>query len=134
MEEKKAKSEAAVSRKRGPYKPRKKKLKTNEAQLVEDLASILCTMEEMSKITKMSVEDLDNQYGKVIENARANGKSSLRRLQLRIAREGNATMAIFLGKVLLNQREEESKDAPKFNITINNVPKDKPAEANAAEE
>lgn len=99
-------------------------LKTDEAQLVRDLAGILCTNDEICHILKMDREVLELKYTQVLRNARASGKSSIRRLQMRVAREGNAPMLMFLGRVLLNQREDTAKESPKFNIIVNGIPKD----------
>jgi len=86
--------------------------------LIKDLASIHCTMEEMASILGTSVDTLERRYADIIKEAKANGKQSLRRLQWHAAQSGNVTMLIWLGKQLLNQREksEETIVSTNFNM------------------
>jgi len=98
-----------------------------DEKLLRDLSAILCTYEEMSHILGCSTDVLGERYADVIKEARANGKQSLRRLQWKIANKGNASMAIFLGKTMLHQREEDPKDIMNFNINIRRFDDDKKA-------
>lgn len=95
-----------------------RKLLDIDPELVRDLASIHCTMEEMAHILKCSVDTLENRFSDLIKEAKANGKASLRRVQWGLAQAGNPTMAIWLGKQLLNQREksEETIVSTNFNM------------------
>jgi len=104
--------------------PRKKigrPLKQIDVELLKKLAECLCTREEMSHILGVSLDTLHERFSDVIKEAQSRGKCSLRRLQWKIANKGCAAMAIFLGKVLLNQREEEFRDLVKFNVNIRQV-------------
>ena len=76
-----------------------------DAVLIEKLASIHCTMEEIAYICKCSVDTLENRFSDTIKEAKAKGKSSLRRHQWEAAQKGNTTMMIWLGKQLLDQRD-----------------------------
>lgn len=80
------------------------KLQIDES-LVEKLASIHCTMEEIASVCSCSVDTLERRFAEVIKKARAKGKSSLRRLQWENAQKGNVSMQIWLGKIILGQVE-----------------------------
>lgn len=73
---------------------------------VERLASIGCTLEEMALVLGCSISTLERRFDEVIKRGRAHLKSSIRRMQLEAARNGNVTMLIWLGKQLLGQRDE----------------------------
>lgn len=82
----------------------------------EALCGIMCTQEEICGVMGVSDKTLCRliceRYGgdgisnfpDAFERFSAAGKMNLRRSQFRLARK-NATMAIFLGKVYLKQRE-----------------------------
>lgn len=83
---------------------------------VRKLAHIHCTMEEIGFIVGCSVQTLEDRFRDVIKAAKANGKMSLRRAQFKLALEGNATMCIWLGKILLSQKDAvEHTIKPEFN-------------------
>lgn len=73
--------------------------------LLKKLARIHCTQEEMADILGVSVDTLTRNFADAIKEARAHGRSSLRRKQFRIAERGNVGMLIWLGKQLLEQRD-----------------------------
>ncbi len=79
-------------------------LKLDES-LIEKLASIHCTMEEIASVCECSVDTLERRYAELIKKAKDKGKSSLRRHQWEAAQKGNTTMLIWLGKQLLGQRD-----------------------------
>ena len=74
--------------------------------LVEKLASIHCTMEEIASVVGCSVDTLERRFAEPIKKAKDKGKSSLRRHQWEAAQKGNITMLIWLGKQLLGQRDQ----------------------------
>lgn len=82
--------------------PPKKKI---DVKVLEGLARIHCTMIEMASICECSVDTLERRYADVIKKAKDSGKASLRRIQWKLALEGNPTMQIWLGKQLLGQRD-----------------------------
>ena len=80
--------------------------KVIDYEAVEKLASIQCTQEEIANFLDISVRTLqrDEEFCRLFKKGRDNGKMSLRRTQFKIA-EKNASMAIFLGKQYLGQRD-----------------------------
>lgn len=75
-------------------------------ETVEKLASIQCTQEEIANFLGLSVRTLqrDEEFGHIYKRAQDNGRMSLRRIQFKLA-EKNTSMAIFLGKQYLGQRD-----------------------------
>ncbi len=81
------------------------------------LCELHCTKLEICSLLKVSDKTLDKfcveRYGKpfsvIFKEKSAGGKMSLRRMQFKLA-ENNATMAIWLGKQYLEQRDERSVD------------------------
>ena len=76
-------------------------------ETVEKLASIQCTQEEIANFLNISVRTLqrDEEFCRLYKKGMDSGKMSLRRTQFKIAEKGNASMAIFLGKQYLGQRD-----------------------------
>lgn len=74
--------------------------------MVEKLANIQCTQEEIASVLDISTRTLlrDEHFKEVFEKGRENGKASLRRIQWKHA-EKSASMAMFLGKQYLGQRD-----------------------------
>jgi len=87
-------------------RPRKK----IDQKQVEMLASIQCSYEEMGAVLDCSPDTLERRFAGVIKKARETGKSSLKRRQFTLAMAGNATMLIWLGKIVLGQRETMSHE------------------------
>jgi hypothetical protein len=75
-------------------------------ETVEKLANIQCTQEEIASFLGISTRTLqrDEQFMELFNRGRENGKMSLRRIQWKHA-EKSATMAIWLGKQYLGQRD-----------------------------
>ena len=86
--------------------------KTIDYETVEKLASIQCTQEEIANILGLSVRTLqrDEEFCRLYKKGQEDGKMSLRRTQFKIAEKGNASMAIFLGKQYLGQRDMPDKE------------------------
>lgn len=82
----------------------RKKLEIDEKQ-VEQLAAIMCTMEEIASVVECSVDTLERRFADVIKRGREKGKSSLRRRQFELCKR-NATMCIWLGKQYLGQSDK----------------------------
>ena len=80
--------------------------------LFENLCGLQCTLEEICGWFDVTDKTLDSwckrtyhaSFSEVFRQKRGAGKISLRRSQWRLA-EKNATMAIFLGKQFLGQRD-----------------------------
>ena len=75
-------------------------------ELVEKLAHIQCTQQEIASFLGCSVDTLqrDEKFCGLYKKGIENGKMSLRRIQYKLA-EKNTAMAIFLGKQYLGQKD-----------------------------
>lgn len=86
----------------------------------ENLCGLQCTREEIYEwfdvsdktLDKWCHETYDMSFSAIFEQKRGKGKISLRRAQFRLA-EKNATMAIWLGKQYLGQRDVQSIEISK---------------------
>lgn len=77
--------------------------------LIQALGRLQCTNEEIASCLGTTDSTLLNAQNKevflgALEKGKAEGRMSLRRIQMKLA-ETSATMAIFLGKQILGQRE-----------------------------
>lgn len=95
-------------------------------EAVEKLANIQCTQEEIASFLELSVRTLqrDEEFCRLYKKGKENGKMSLRRMQFKIA-EKNPTMAIWLGKQYLGQRDnldiESDKALEKLDEVLSNI-------------
>lgn len=94
-------------------------------ELIEKLAGIMCTQEEIASFIGCSVDTLqrDETFCGIYKKGLNNGKMSLRRKQWKLA-DKNPTMAIWLGKQYLKQRdtfEVESKQLVKVEELLNKI-------------
>jgi hypothetical protein len=78
-----------------------------DEKLVKKLASFGCTVEEIAAITDAGKRTIDRRFGTVIKKAFKGFKGSIRRQQWKLAMQGNAAMCIWLGKIVLGQRETQ---------------------------
>ena len=94
----------------------------------EKLCALFCTEEDIADFFECSVDTVNrwckSTYGMtfadIYPKKRSKGKISLRRMQFDIAKKGNATMAIFLGKNYLGQSDkQEYEEVGEREITIN---------------
>lgn len=104
--------------KRNPDKPRKTGTKTVEGVVVGrdkkvippeevyKLANIGCKDNEIADWFGIDSNTLRYNFSTELTKGRLALNQSLRRAQLAVALNGNPTMLIFLGKVLLGQRED----------------------------
>jgi hypothetical protein len=103
-------AKAKVKRTGKPGRPR---VAINLKEL-EDLAKIGCTDGEIADWFGVGLsliksrKKTDKEFSAALKKGRAKMVISLRRVQLKSALEGNATMQIWLGKQLLGQREPKS--------------------------
>jgi len=77
-----------------------------DQSMVEKLAMIMCTMNEIASVVGCSVDTLERRFADVIKEGQAKGKTSLRRWQYQAAEKGNTAMLIWLGKQFLGQTEK----------------------------
>lgn len=77
--------------------------------LIEKLSHIQCTQEEIASMLGVSVDTLqrDIKFCGIYKKGQEQGKMSLRRLQWKLADNGNTTMAIWLGKQYLGQTDKQ---------------------------
>jgi len=95
---------------------------------LEKLSRLNCTVEEIAaffNVSKRTIEyrmENDPDFKEMVERGRSNGKLSVRRKQFQHLEENSVPMAIFLGKVLLGQREtvEQINDHQPIQIEIIN--------------
>lgn len=91
-------------------------------KFIFDLAKIHCTDEEIASMCKISVDTLVNNFSEPLKAGKEEGRASLRRQQLRLVEEQNSTsMAIWLGKCYLKQREEvviQTQELPPLDIPL----------------
>lgn len=81
-------------------------------KIFENLCGLQCTLEEIAGVFDCSVDTIERwckrEYGETFAETykkhSAKGKTSLRRIQFRLA-EKSAAMAIFLGKNYLGQKD-----------------------------
>lgn len=90
--------------------PKKRKVgrpkKVIDYHAVENLASIMCTQEEIANYLDLSVRTLqrDEEFSRIYKKGLDKGKMSLRRKQFQMS-DKNPTMAIWLGKQYLGQTD-----------------------------
>lgn len=80
-----------------------------DESVINDLARIGCTWDELEALTGLSRPTLESRFFHVIEKGRAEMRMSLRRQQIRTALSpvdpAHGTMLVWLGKTLLGQSE-----------------------------
>lgn len=94
-------------------------------KIVENLAGIMCTQEEIAAVLNIDLKTLTRNpsFSPIYEKGREMGKKSLRRIQWEHAKKSSA-MAIWLGKQYLGQRDMVETIEKTENIEIvNDVPK-----------
>lgn len=97
----------------------------------EKLCAMMCTKEEIYNFFGVSHDTLErwckDTYGEdisdVMKQYQANGKVSLRRIQFKLA-EKNPTMAIFLGKNYLGQKDVIEETTIERIEIVDDMPKD----------
>lgn len=72
---------------------------------VYKIAALGCTDREIAQWFSMNEDTLRYNFKDIIANAREDLKQSLRRAQIKLALNGNATMLIWLGKNILGQSD-----------------------------
>lgn len=80
-------------------------------ELVDELAKIQCTKQEIAAVLGCSISTLtaDKEFLERYKTGSDHGKTSLRRFQFKLA-EHNTAMAIWLGKQWLGQKEQPIED------------------------
>ena len=78
---------------------------------LERLSAMQCTDEEIAawfKVTPRTIERRrkNRAFAEVMDRGRAKGRISVRRQQMKLLDQGNATMGVWLGKNILGQTDE----------------------------
>jgi len=89
-------------------------------ELVEKLALMQCTQEEIAEVLGCSVDTLQRsaRFNQLYHKGMAKGRASLRRQQWAALENGNATMLIWLGKQYLGQRDRPIDDTPDDRVPV----------------
>src|SRR5438093_12960308 len=77
---------------------------------LEKLSAMQCTDEEVAAWFGVSTRTIERRrkspaFAEVMERGRAKGRISIRRAQLKMLEDGNATMGVWLGKNYLQQTD-----------------------------
>lgn len=78
---------------------------------LEKLCQLACTDEEIAAWFNTSVRTIERRrketkFGEIMARGKARGRISVRRMQMKLLEQGNATMGVWLGKQLLGQRDQ----------------------------
>src|SRR6476469_4030455 len=78
---------------------------------LERLSAMQCTDEEVAAgfgVTTRTIERRrkNAKFAEVMNRGKAKGRISVRRMQMKLLEQGNATMGVWLGKQILNQTDE----------------------------
>ena len=73
---------------------------------LEKLCAMQCTDEEIAAWFKVTTRTIERRrkvrkFAEIMDRGKARGKISVRRMQMKLLEEGNATMGVWLGKQLL---------------------------------
>ena len=85
-------------------RPKKYDIDTKE---VEKLAGYGCTNKEISDFFGCSADLIEKSYSEFLRKGRAGLKKRLRKAQIDTALSGNATMLVWLGKQMLDQKDKQ---------------------------
>ena len=91
---------------------------------LESLCRLNCTLDEIAAYFNVSIKTVERRYNEepdftnAVDRGKAHGRLSLRRKQLELVDKGNASMAIWLGKQLLNQTDKTEIDQYNHNDQI----------------
>lgn len=79
--------------------------KSVDTQKLRLLAARMNSVEDIARVLDVSKDTLERNFADVIERGRAEARGSLRAAQFAAALNGSPALLIWLGKVLLGQRE-----------------------------
>jgi|TARA_R100000655_G_scaffold15285_3_gene34014 DNA-binding CsgD family transcriptional regulator len=94
-------------------RPKKYDIKEEE---VLKLAGYGCTQREIADFYGCDESLISKNYSSIIAKGKADLKKKLRKAQLKLALEGNATMLVWLGKQMLGQSDKQE-------VTTTELPK-----------
>src|SRR6266852_2069257 len=92
--------------------PRRSEIDLSE---LEKLCQLQCTDEEIAAWFSVSTRTIERrrlepEFAEVMTRGRAKGRISVRRMQMKMLEEGNATMGVWLGKQILGQADQVGPD------------------------
>jgi hypothetical protein len=78
---------------------------------LERLCAMQCTDEEIASWFGVNTRTIERRrknrvFAEVMDRGKAKGRISVRRMQMKLLEQGNATMGVWLGKQILNQTDE----------------------------
>ena len=78
---------------------------------LERLCAMQCTDEEIAAWFKVTTRTIERRrtkraFAEVMDRGRTKGRISVRRMQMKLLEQGNATMGVWLGKNILGQVDE----------------------------
>src|SRR5882724_3061684 len=78
---------------------------------LERLSAMQCTDEEVGAWFKVTTRTIERRrknrvFAEVMDRGKAKGRISVRRMQMKLLEQGNATMGAWLGKNVLGQTDE----------------------------
>jgi len=81
-----------------------------DLEQLEKLCALQCTDVEIAAWFQVSLRTIEKRrrlpkFADAMQRGRAKGRISVRRYQMKLLETGNATMAVWLGKQLLGQRD-----------------------------
>jgi len=87
---------------------------------IEYLASIGCTLAEISAAVRVSVDTLSRNYAELIARGKEDGKASVRRMLFEHGKKGNSTALKYLIHNVLKERIEDvvEKDDTQLKVLI----------------
>jgi hypothetical protein len=82
---------------------------------LEKLCTLSCTDEEIAAWFGTSTRTIERRrlepkFAEIMARGKAMGRISVRRMQMKLLEQGNATMGIWLGKQLLGQRDQVANE------------------------
>lgn len=82
---------------------------------LERLSAMQCTDEEIAAWFGVSARTIERRrtkraFAEVMDRGKAKGRISVRRMQMKLLEQGNATMGVWLGKNILGQVDEVRHD------------------------
>ena len=111
--------------KRGRGRPRAE----FDRKLVQTLAGIGCTQDEIAMAVGIHVQTLIRNAREELDAGYADIRRSLRRWQYESAKGGNTAMLIWLGKQYLGQRDKAEQTIREEVVTIEELPLKPPSDA-----
>jgi hypothetical protein len=107
---------------------------------LEKLCTLSCTDEEIAAWFGTSTRTIERRrrepkFAEIMARGKAKGRISVRRMQMKLLEQGNATMGVWLGKQLLGQRDQIATEVrPRISLRDLSYERDYPElfeEANA---